>query len=50
LFPMLERASLFILHHHESFDGKGYPGGLQNSEIPIGSRIVSGTPVPRPFR
>jgi len=41
LFPTMERASLFILHHHESFDGKGYPAGLQNSEIPIGSRIVS---------
>ncbi|MGB6715328.1 MAG: HD domain-containing phosphohydrolase, partial [Candidatus Acidiferrales bacterium] len=24
--PGLERASLLILHHHESFDGKGYPG------------------------
>src|SRR5712671_6223028 len=41
LFPTLEKASLFILHHHESFDGKGYPAGLRDSEIPIGSRIVS---------
>ncbi len=41
LFPTLDRASLFILHHHESYDGKGYPAGLRNSEIPIGSRIVS---------
>jgi len=39
--PGLERASLLILHHHESFDGKGYPGGLKGEEIPIGSRIVS---------
>lgn len=39
--PGLERASLLILHHHESFDGKGYPGSLQGEEIPIGSRIVS---------
>ncbi|HKF51398.1 MAG TPA: HD domain-containing phosphohydrolase, partial [Candidatus Acidoferrales bacterium] len=30
-----------ILHHHESFDGKGYPGGLKGDEIPVGSRIVS---------
>jgi HD-GYP domain-containing protein (c-di-GMP phosphodiesterase class II) len=30
-----------ILHHHESFDGKGYPAGLKGEEIPIGSRIVS---------
>jgi HD-GYP domain-containing protein (c-di-GMP phosphodiesterase class II) len=41
LFPTLNRASLFILHHHESYDGKGYPAGLRDSEIPIGSRIVS---------
>lgn len=39
--PGLERASLLILHHHESFDGKGYPGSLKGEEIPIGSRIVS---------
>jgi HD-GYP domain-containing protein (c-di-GMP phosphodiesterase class II) len=39
--PGFERASLLILHHHESFDGKGYPGALKGEEIPIGSRIVS---------
>jgi HD-GYP domain-containing protein (c-di-GMP phosphodiesterase class II) len=39
--PGMDRASLLVLHHHESFDGKGYPGGLQGEEIPIGSRIVS---------
>jgi HD-GYP domain-containing protein (c-di-GMP phosphodiesterase class II) len=39
--PGMERASLMILHHHESFDGKGYPAGLKGDEIPIGSRIVS---------
>lgn len=39
--PGLDSASLLVLHHHESFDGKGYPGGLQGQEIPIGSRIVS---------
>jgi HD-GYP domain-containing protein (c-di-GMP phosphodiesterase class II) len=41
LFPALERASLFTLHHHESFDGAGYPGKLKATEIPIGSRIVT---------
>lgn len=41
LIPGFERASLFALHHHENFDGSGYPAGLANSEIPIGSRIVS---------
>jgi HD-GYP domain-containing protein (c-di-GMP phosphodiesterase class II) len=39
--PGLERASLMILHHHESFQGRGYPAGLKGEEIPIGSRIVS---------
>src|ERR1700728_4293223 len=40
--PGMERASLMILHHHENFDGTGYPGGLKGEEIPMGSRIVSG--------
>jgi putative nucleotidyltransferase with HDIG domain len=39
--PGIERASLMILHHHENYDGTGYPGGLKGEEIPIGSRIVS---------
>jgi HD-GYP domain-containing protein (c-di-GMP phosphodiesterase class II) len=38
--PGMERASLMILHHHERYDGKGYPAGLKGEEIPIGSRIV----------
>ena len=41
LFPGLESASLYTLHHHESFDGTGYPAGLKGSEIPVVSRIVS---------
>jgi HD-GYP domain-containing protein (c-di-GMP phosphodiesterase class II) len=43
MLPGFERAALYILHHHESFDGKGYPAGLRGSEIPIASRIVSVT-------
>src|SRR5262245_38091659 len=34
-------ASLYALHHHERYDGKGYPGGLKGDQIPIGARIVS---------
>jgi HD-GYP domain-containing protein (c-di-GMP phosphodiesterase class II) len=41
MLPGFERAALDILHHHESFDGKGYPAGLKETEIPIVSRIVS---------
>jgi len=41
MLPGFERAALDILHHHEAFDGKGYPAGLRETEIPIVSRIVS---------
>jgi len=29
-----------VLHHHENFDGSGYPEGLKGEEIPIGARII----------
>src|SRR5438552_11679 len=41
LFPGLEDASLYALHHHENFDGTGYPAGLKGLDIPVVSRIVS---------
>ncbi len=30
-----------ILHHHENYDGRGYPYGISGPEIPLGSRIIS---------
>lgn len=30
-----------VRHHHERYDGAGYPDGLQGEEIPLGSRIVA---------
>jgi|SRR5579863_7339522 HD-GYP domain-containing protein (c-di-GMP phosphodiesterase class II) len=39
--PGLEIASLYVLHHHENFDGTGYPAKLSGADIPIGARIVS---------
>ena len=30
-----------VLHHHERYDGKGFPDGLAGESIPIGARIVA---------
>jgi response regulator RpfG family c-di-GMP phosphodiesterase len=31
----------YILHHHERFDGTGYPDGLARDQIPLGARIIA---------
>jgi len=31
----------YIQHHHEHFDGNGYPDGLSGEQIPLGSRIIA---------
>jgi len=30
-----------VLHHHEWYNGKGYPGGLKGKEIPLGARVLA---------
>lgn len=30
-----------VLHHHERFDGRGYPEGLSGENIPLGARILA---------
>lgn len=37
----LERCTPIISHHHERYDGKGYPDGLKGNKIPLLARIVS---------
>ena len=39
--PTFEQVSLLVLHHHERWDGGGYPGGLSGTDIPLGARIVA---------
>lgn len=40
-FPSLVEAAPIVEQHHERYDGKGYPYGLQKNEILIGASIVS---------
>lgn len=37
----MERGSLYILHHHEYYNGKGYPSGLKGENIPLGGRVIT---------
>ncbi|HUK86600.1 MAG TPA: HD domain-containing phosphohydrolase, partial [Terriglobales bacterium] len=30
-----------VRHHHERFDGHGYPEGLAGEQIPLGARIIA---------
>jgi diguanylate cyclase (GGDEF)-like protein/putative nucleotidyltransferase with HDIG domain len=37
----IEPVALWVRHHHERWDGTGYPTGLAGEEIPIGARILA---------
>ncbi len=39
--PNLKHISLWASCHHERWDGRGYPGGLKEEEIPLPARILS---------
>jgi putative nucleotidyltransferase with HDIG domain len=46
-YNILVRSKLFsdiaaiVLHHHERYDGLGYPDGLSGEDIPVESRIIA---------
>jgi putative nucleotidyltransferase with HDIG domain len=37
----LSGVSEIVRHHHETWDGRGYPDGIKGEEIPLGARIVT---------
>ncbi|WP_051304101.1 GAF domain-containing protein [Calidithermus chliarophilus] len=51
-----ETARLVVLHHHERWDGTGYPSGLMGPDIPLAARIFAACDVfdalisPRPYK
>jgi diguanylate cyclase (GGDEF)-like protein/putative nucleotidyltransferase with HDIG domain len=40
-YPELSEYGYIALHHHEKYDGSGYPKGLKGEEIPLNSRIIT---------
>ncbi|HEV8229995.1 MAG TPA: HD domain-containing phosphohydrolase [Candidatus Limnocylindria bacterium] len=39
--PFLEEVARIVRHHHERWDGMGYPDGLKGERIPLGARIFA---------
>lgn len=39
--PGFEEIAEIVLHHHERYDGRGYPDNAELSYIPLGSRIIA---------
>jgi response regulator RpfG family c-di-GMP phosphodiesterase/HD-like signal output (HDOD) protein len=54
--PEMEDVAAAVRHHHEDYDGRGYPEGLAGERIPIASRVIrvadtyDAMTSPRPFR
>ena len=39
--PGSDRVQEIVRHHHERYDGRGYPDGLRGEQIPVASRILN---------
>jgi HD-GYP domain-containing protein (c-di-GMP phosphodiesterase class II) len=39
--PQLAASALLVRHHHERYDGGGYPDGLAGDQIPFGARLFA---------
>jgi len=39
--PFLKPCSPIVQHHHERYDGKGYPSGVAGEQIPLGARLFA---------
>jgi len=37
----MEEVALWVKHHHERWDGQGYPDGLAGEQVPLASRIIA---------
>src|SRR5438067_931860 len=54
--PEMSEVAAAVRHHHENWDGSGYPAGLAGEQIPLASRIIrvadayDALTSPRPFR
>ncbi len=40
-FKLLQHIVPSVYHHHERWDGKGYPDGIRGAAIPLGARIIA---------
>ncbi len=40
-FEFFAAGAIIVRHHHERWDGSGYPDGLRGTAIPLGARIVA---------
>ena len=39
--PSLQDVAAMVRHHHERWDGRGYPDGLAGNDIPFGARVIA---------